>query len=49
MTEFIYPEENHEDFEKFLVKYEKRKDILTGIKFHKVETVQEVMKIIFMK
>ena len=49
VTEFIYPDENHEDFEKFLIKYEKRKDILNGIKFHKVQKVQDVMKIIFTK
>ena len=35
VKEFIYPEENEEDFQKFLVKYEKRKEILEGIKFPK--------------
>ena len=47
VKEFIYPEENHEDFEKFLEKYEKRKEILEGITFHKVSEVQEVMKLVF--
>lgn len=47
VTEFIYPEENEEDFQKFLVKYEKRKEILEGIKFHKVDNVQEVLKLVF--
>ena len=47
VKEFIYPEENQEDFEKFLVKYEKRKEILEGIKFNKVSTVKEVMKLVF--
>ena len=47
VKEFIYPEENEEDFQKFLVKYEKRKEILEGIKFHKVSKVEEVMKLVF--
>jgi ATP-dependent Lon protease len=47
VKEFIYPEENEEDFQKFLVKYEKRKEILEGIKFHKVSNVEEVMKLVF--
>ena len=47
VKEFIYPDENHEDFEKFLVKYEKRKEILEGITFHKVSKVKEVMKLVF--
>ena len=47
VTEFIYPEENEEDFQKFLVKYEKRKEILEGIKFHKVDNVQQVLKLVF--
>ena len=47
VKEFIYPDENQEDFEKFLVKYEKRKEILEGITFHKVSKVKEVMKLVF--
>ena len=47
VTEFIYPDDNEEDFQKFLVKYEKRKEILEGIKFHKVTHVDEVMKLVF--
>ena len=47
VTEFIYPEENEEDFQKFLEKYEKRKDILEGIQFHKVDNVQQVLKLVF--
>lgn len=47
VTEFIYPEENHEDYERFLVKYEKRKEILEGITFHKVNNVKQVMKLVF--
>jgi ATP-dependent Lon protease len=47
VTEFIYPVENEEDFQKFLVRYEKRKDILKGISFHKVDHVKEVLKLVF--
>ena len=47
VKEFIYPEENEEDYQKFLVKYEKRKEILDGITFHKVSDVEEVMKLVF--
>ena len=47
VTEFIYPEENQEDYERFLEKYEKRKEILEGIKFHKVENVEQVLKLVF--
>lgn len=47
VTEFIYPEENQEDYERFLEKYEKRKEILEGIKFHKVENVNQVLKLVF--
>jgi ATP-dependent Lon protease len=49
VTEFIFPLDNEEDFDKFLVKYEKRKEILEGITFHKVSTIQEVMKLVFIK
>jgi len=47
VTQFIYPEENQEDFEKFLIKYEKRKEILDGITFHKVNTIDDVLKLVF--
>ena len=47
VTQFIYPEENQEDFEKFLIKYEKRKEILDGITFHKVNTINDVLKLVF--
>lgn len=47
VTEFIYPEENQEDFEKFLIKYEKRKEILDGITFHKVNTIDDVLCLVF--
>ena len=47
VTEFIYPEDNEEDFQKFLIKYEKRKQILEGITFHKVNHVDQVLKLVF--
>lgn len=47
VTEFIYPEENQEDFEKFLIKYEKRKEILDGITFHKVNNIDDVLRLVF--
>tara|TARA_B110001469_G_C9648393_1_gene329341 strand:- start:9437 stop:9925 length:489 start_codon:yes stop_codon:yes gene_type:complete len=47
VTEFIYPEENQEDYERFVKKYEKRKEILDGITFHKVENVKQVMRLVF--
>ena len=49
VKEFIYPDDNEEDFQKFLVKYEKRKEILDGITFHKVSHIDEVVKLVFVK
>lgn len=45
---FIYPESNHKDFEKFKKKY-KDSNILEGITFHKVERIEEVIKLIILK
>ena len=49
VTVFIYPEENQEDFEKFVIKYENNKELLEGITFHKVKTVKDVLNIVFVK
>ena len=49
VTVFIYPEENQEDFEKFVMKYENNKEMLEGITFHKVKTVKDVLNIVFVK
>ena len=48
IKEFIYPAENDRDFEKIMDKY-KDKDILKGIKFHAVNTIQEVFDLILEK
>ena len=46
VTEFIYPEENQKDFEKFIDRY-KNKDVIKNIKFHSVKTIEEILKIVF--
>jgi endopeptidase La len=46
VTEFIYPEENQLDFEKWEDKY-KDTGLFDGIKFHKVSHIEEVFKLIF--
>ena len=46
ITEIIYPTENQIDFDKFIKKY-KDHDIIKGIKFHPVSTIEEVFTIVF--
>lgn len=46
VTEFIFPKENDEDFQKFMKKY-KEAPILEGIKFNQVEKIQDVFDILF--
>jgi ATP-dependent Lon protease len=48
VKEIIYPTENKRDFDKFYDKY-KEKNIIKGIKFHHVETIQEVFDLILIK
>jgi len=48
VKEIIYPSENKKDFDKFYEKY-KDKDILKGINFHQVVTIQEVFDLILIK
>jgi ATP-dependent Lon protease len=48
VTEFIFPKENKRDFEKIMDKF-KDKDIIKGIKFHCVETIDEVLELILDK
>jgi ATP-dependent Lon protease len=48
VTEFIYPAENQRDFVKMMEKY-KDYDIIKGIKFHSVSTIQEVFDLILDK
>jgi len=45
VREFIYPKENEKDYKDFVEKYTD-KNILDGIKFHKVEYISEVLNII---
>ena len=47
VKEFIYPKENQKDFDKFMEKYVD-KPLIEGIKFHPVETIQEVFKLVFL-
>ena len=46
VTEFIFPKENQKDYDDFVELY-KDKDNLTNIKFHPVENIHEVLKMIF--
>jgi len=46
ITEFIYPKENIKDFDLLMEKYTD-KSIFDGIKFHPVEHIDEVLKMVF--
>jgi ATP-dependent Lon protease len=48
VKEIIYPGENKVDFEKFYDKYND-KEILKNIRFHQVDTIQQVFDIILIK
>jgi ATP-dependent Lon protease len=48
IKEFIYPVENEKDFQQIMDKY-KGKEILKGITFHAVSTIQEVIELILEK
>ena len=48
VTEFIFPGENKRDFEKMMEKY-KDKDIVKGIKFHCIQTIDQVFDLILEK
>ena len=48
IKEFIYPVENQRDFDKIMEKY-KDKDIIKGITFHAINTVQDVFDLILEK
>ena len=47
VKEFIYPKENEKDFQKFMEKYSD-KPVIDGIKFHPVDNIQEVFKLVFL-
>lgn len=46
ITEVIFPTENVVDFDKFMAKY-KDNDLIKGIKFHPVSTIEEVFCLVF--
>ena len=46
VTDFIYPEANHPDFEKWMEKYGETK-LIEGITFYKVSRIEEVFELIF--
>jgi len=46
VTEFLYPKENSKDYESFMEKY-KNDELTNGIKFHSVETINEVFSLVF--
>ena len=46
VKEFIFPKENMKDFNTFMEKYKGNK-LLDGITFHNVETIDEVLKLVF--
>jgi hypothetical protein len=46
VTEFIFPDENMDDFNDFMKKY-KDNELLKGITFHKVQHINEVLKLVF--
>jgi len=48
VQEIIYPSENNKDFENFYHKY-KDKEIIKNIKFHSVNTIQDVFDLILIK
>ena len=48
ITEFIYPKENEADFTKIMETYNNH-DIIKGIKFHCIETIEEVFDLILVK
>ena len=47
VKEIIYPKDNEKDFQKFLEKYGD-KPVIKGIKFHPVEDIQQVFKLVFL-
>ena len=48
VTEFIFPAENEQDFNKFLEKHGD-KEIIKNIIFHKVNNIDEVISLVFIK
>jgi ATP-dependent Lon protease len=46
VTEFIYPKENKKDYDSFMEKY-KDDELTKGIKFNAVETIEDVLGLVF--
>ena len=46
IKEFIYPQENKKSFNEFMEKY-KETEYVNGIKFHVVENIEDVLKLVF--
>ena len=47
VKEFIFPEENKKDYDKFMEKY-KDTALIEGIKFHSVKHILEVFDLIYL-
>ena len=43
---FLYPKENTKEFDEFMELY-KESDLVKGISFHEIETIQEVFDLVF--
>ena len=48
VTTFLFPKENEEDFNKFKKQHEDN-DILEGINFHIIETIEEAIELSIVK
>ena len=48
VKEFVYPKENEKQFKEFYDEY-KDKPVLNGIVFHEVETIHDVVELVFVK
>jgi len=46
VTEFLYPKENQKEYDSFIEKY-KDDELTNGIKFYPVETIQDVLELVF--
>ena len=46
VTEFLYPKENQKEYDSFMEKY-KDDELTNGIKFYPVETIQDVVELVF--
>ena len=49
VKKFLYPKDNQKDYEKLREKYKSNDSIFNDISFHPVETIQEVLELIFVE